>query len=323
MIGYDVMRYGRLERVQATEMSDCGSSSDEEGQIVVTRSMEHVARELLGDTDYNAAHDTFMARIAADSADTLAIREMEQRSERWLQIRSHRITGSVCGDWMGYNRFSSQRNAIKRLLHRTKVAPNEHMRRGTALEPVARDMFLQYMRAQHPDWKVECVEDGLCVVDDPDMYCFGYSPDGRVIITDEHGVTRQQLLEIKAPFKGFYDGIPPGYMAQMQMGMELLSKIFDADGFTHCYFVQIHEGVLKTEVVSYDKAYATHMMTELRRLWLEEYVPRVILKQHGHIRDNEIDVCVDCDQQAPRLKSSLKMYQQPMKRRRIQVVLNQ
>ena len=122
-----------------------------------------MARELLGDTDYKAAHDTFMARIAADSADTLAIREMEQRSERWLQIRSHRITGSVCGDRMGYNRFSSQRNAIKRLLHRTKVAPNEHMRRGTALEPVARDMFLQYMRAQHPDWKVECVEDGLCV----------------------------------------------------------------------------------------------------------------------------------------------------------------
>ena len=288
----------------------------------MTRTMEEVARELLGDTKYNESYDTFMARIAADSADTLAIREMEQRSERWLQIRSHRITGSVCGDWMGYNRFSSQRNAIKRLLHRVRVPPNEHMKRGTALEPVARDMFLEQMRANHPEWTIECVEDGLCVVDDPLLYCFGYSPDGRVIITDENGVTRQQLLEIKAPYKGFYDGIPGGYMAQMQMGMELLSKIFDAEGFTHCYFVQIHDGAIKTETVPYNEAYAKHMMTELRRLWLEEYVPRVILKQHGHIRGTEIDVCVDCDEDQPRLKSSLKMYQQPMKRRRVQVVLN-
>jgi hypothetical protein len=293
------------------------SSDDEHAVVVVTRTMEDVARDKMPDYDVRLA--TFMAQLVMDSADTVSMRKEKQGSDEWMKIRSYRITGSVAGDWMGYNRFSSQHQAIRKLLHKMRAPPNEHMKRGTRLEPVARQMFVEELRSElrseHPEWTVECVEDGLCVVDDPDMYCFGYSPDGRVIITDRAtGKVTQQLLEIKAPAKGFYPQIPPSYMAQMQMGMELLRQIFDPDGFTLCYFVQIHDGAIKTEVVKYNKHYTEHMMTELARLWIKEFIPRVLLKKAGYIRGTDIFPYVDCDEKTPVMKSSLPMYN---KKRRV------
>jgi len=286
---------------------DSDGDSDNEVQAVMTRTMDAVARDLV--PDYETRKAAFLKRFHAQSADTLAIRNMEQRGNAWKMARSHRITGSVAGSWMGYNPYCNLRTAIKQRLYSKSAPPNAHMQRGVRLEPIALQLFTDKLRAENPGADIEVFEAGLCVMEDPEYHCFGYSPD---MIVKVDGV--YYLGEIKAPNGKFYASTPLMYRAQMQMGMWMLRSIFGVPTeFQSCHFVQIleqpdgsHE--LKCQVEPYDAQFTEHMMGELKRLWEEEYVPRVILKDAALLKDPYIDVTLDCDPQTPLTVDGLSMY---------------
>ena len=286
---------------------DSDGDSDSEVQAVITRSMDDVARGLV--SDYEDRKAAFLKRFHEQSADTLAIRNMEQRGNAWKMARSHRITGSVAGSWMQYNPYCSLRSAIKQRLYSKSLPPNAHMQRGVRLEPIAVQLFTEKLQAENPGAEIEVTEAGLCVMDEPEYHCFGYSPD---MIIRVNGV--YYLGEIKAPNGKFYASTPLMYRAQMQMGMWMLRSIFGVpDQFQSCHFVQIlehsdgsHE--LKCQVEPYDAQFTEHMMRELKRLWEVEYVPRVILKDAGLLKDPYIDVTVDCDPKTPLTVAGLSMY---------------
>ena len=286
---------------------DSDGESDSDVQAVVTRTMDAVAADLL--SDYAKRKEEFLKRFHQQSADTLAIRNMEQRGNAWKMARSHRITGSVAGSWMQYNPYCNLRTAIKQRLYSTSAPPNKHMQRGVRLEPIALQLFTERLRAENPGAEIEVFETGLCVMDDPDFHCFGYSPD---MIVRVNGV--YHLGEIKAPNGKFYPTTPLMYRAQMQMGMWMLRSIFGVPNeFQSCHFVQIleqedgsHE--LLCQIEPYDAQFTEHMMGELKRLWDEEYLPRVILKDAGLLKAPYIDVTVDCDPHTPLTVQGLSMY---------------
>lgn len=140
----------------------------------------------------------------------------EQGSEDWLNDRLGRATGSRAGDILAKGKTKgseavTRRNyrfqlALERITRKQQgqVFVNEHMARGTELEPLARQSY-----ELHSGNIVK--EAGFCYPDDTDYY--GCSVDGFV---DDDG-----LIEIKCPSAPIHYGylesgvVPSNYKGQI------------------------------------------------------------------------------------------------------------
>ncbi len=69
--------------------------------------------------------------------------EMEQGTDAWLEWRYSGIGASEASTVMGDNRFESPAELLNKKLNRLRTEPNEKMRLGTALEPEARERYVQ------------------------------------------------------------------------------------------------------------------------------------------------------------------------------------
>lgn len=138
---------------------------------------------------------------------------VEQRTPVWLALRAGKITGSNFGAALSIDQYTSMNSLIKRIREDKGFSPNKFMQHGTRFEPVAEE---QYKKSMGMD-----VQPVGFAVPDKHPWC-GCSPDGIAVESD--GLFPERiLLEIKCPAtKRSYDGVPPGYMAQVQGNMHVL-----------------------------------------------------------------------------------------------------
>lgn len=200
---------------------------------------------------------------------------LEQGSAGWFEARRDRFTGSKFMAFARGGAFDSQTKALTDLLHAKKLVPNHHMLRGTTLEPVARDLYVQ--ETGRP-----MEERGMLFLED---YPFlGYSPDG----------VGTRLLEIKAPMNPYRD-VPKDYMAQIQGGMWFLRKIL-GDGAVEpcCDFVQVRrpegeEASIVVWTIARDDAYWAQMLRELEETYYRVYLPKAVMRDAGLIAEGEFE----------------------------------
>lgn len=148
-----------------------------------------------------------------------------QGTDEWHEARQGLITGSRISAVMGASRFQSRKALLKEMAaemidkrHRPRHT-NHHMERGLRWESTGIWLATQSLGIDSLD-----VETGKFYANPK----YGYSPDG---------TTKDALFEVKVPQKGNPDEsapIDPGYICQMQWGMNLLRK-------NHCWYVEAEE----------------------------------------------------------------------------------
>ena len=161
-----------------------------------------------------------------------------QRTEGWYQFRLARLTGSRLHNiWAktAYRWPKSKKELIAELLKEartgevTTIPVNEHMARGTRLEPVAREMATLCVARELPDFAVTDV--GSCYhIDRPWLAA---SPDG---LTSDNSVFEIKCPTVKNHMAAFYDGMATKHLAQIYAEMYTTER----DG---CYFISYNEEV--------------------------------------------------------------------------------
>lgn len=144
--------------------------------------------------------------------------DLEQGSDAWKEFRKFKIGSSSAASIMGVG-FKTPLQLFEDIMEDKETPTNDAMRRGTALEPIARAWLnerckadLQPVVVQHPnldhDWHISSI-DGLCVMPN------GLALDGKEILKPGQIF----VCEIKCP--GFKDHetalageIPEKYLPQ-------------------------------------------------------------------------------------------------------------
>ena len=148
---------------------------------------------------------------------------MQQGSERWLEARRYRITGSRLAAILGHHPYQSANQQLKEYLSpnakQFSTFARTAMDWGTNEEPKARDAYIKWLSCKLGGAKVEVRVPGLSVC--PEAPWIAASFDGLVYVRG-HLVA---LLEIKAPFaagkKQPYNLLPLYYYDQIQLGLFL------------------------------------------------------------------------------------------------------
>lgn len=160
---------------------------------------------------------TFGSKYGLGAATT--VHHVEQRSEEWLELRKMRVTGSNVAAASGRSFLKTPNMlAVEMRSNSRPTAPNEHMLRGTRLEPEAEEVYkrrVRPVRVCHYGFVTSRLH--------PDL---GYSPDGVAWFTGQSSPGNipsetPRLLEIKCPSKATY-ALRNEHYDQVQMGMELL-----------------------------------------------------------------------------------------------------
>jgi putative phage-type endonuclease len=135
--------------------------------------------------------------------------DVAQGSAEWLALRKEKITASDCSSIMGCNPYKSVHQLFEEKIGLIEVLENDAMRRGTEMEPLAREAFINettifvkpsvYVSEKH-DWMMASI-DGYCEY-------------------------TQTLVEIKCGVRAFKEAkkgiIAPYYQAQMNHQMEVM-----------------------------------------------------------------------------------------------------
>lgn len=148
---------------------------------------------------------------------------MVQGSESWLQARAGIVTASAVGKLLtSTGKVASNETArtltdtliTERITGRVEpIFPTRDMRRGTILEPFARDLYAEHY--------APVTEIGFARLDE-DFYTLGASPDG--LVGTAGGI------EIKCPRPRTHlatlrtEKVPAQYMAQIQACMHVLDR---------------------------------------------------------------------------------------------------
>ncbi len=135
--------------------------------------------------------------------------ESIQGSPEWLALRKEKITASDCSSIMGCNPYKSIHQLFEEKIGLFEVVENDAMRRGTEMEPLAREAFIKETTI--------FVEPGVWHHEDHTWMMA--SVDGYCEYT-------QVLVEIKCGVRAFKEAkkgiIAPYYQAQMQHQMAVM-----------------------------------------------------------------------------------------------------
>jgi putative phage-type endonuclease len=150
----------------------------------------------------------------------LQISELDQGSQEWLDLRKTKITATDASIIMGANHWKTKIQLYyEKLSNNPPMLPNERMKRGLDLEPVARQLFILQTGI--------FVEPAVVVSDWAMASLDGISSDGKVIV------------EIKCPGEkdhsiALYGKVPDHYYPQLQHQMYVtgvqLAYYFSFDG---------------------------------------------------------------------------------------------
>jgi len=143
-------------------------------------------------------------------AATRCVYDLVQGSVDWHNMRSGRVTGTRGARIL----IGKEEEVMREMIRDVRGAPsetfvNDAMKRGTKMEPVARNDYREYTNKTG-------FEAGMII--HRDLPWLSYSPDW--IITEFGEVAAH--LEIKVPFSGLYEEVPPQYIEQCRLGMEVI-----------------------------------------------------------------------------------------------------
>jgi len=152
-------------------------------------------------------------------AELLAQAYADQRSDEWLALRGTMLTASDLATAIGDNPYEKPSDLLLKKCGAIKWGGNAATAHGTALEPIARDLYDErYGRTSH--------EIGL--VQHPVHTWLGGSPDG---VTEDG-----RLIEIKCPLtRKITPAVPKYYLPQIQLLLEVLD-------LEVCDFIQYRPG---------------------------------------------------------------------------------
>lgn len=207
--------------------------------------------------------------------------KIKQGSERWKKLRG-RVTGSIVSAAVGHSRFKTTDAVAADIIStscggRLNHERNADMERGVALEPIARNKYMELTG--------NVVEEVGFAVPHWDNW-IGYSPDG---IIGEKG-----MIEIKCPRKipdkmrthrswievnkwkipKFYtEHIWQEHVDQMHLGMAIMNREW-------CDYVVYCEGEILIERVYFNKEYWEKLYGEIKKFIQE--------RLKGRMREPEI-----------------------------------
>jgi putative phage-type endonuclease len=186
---------------------------------------------------------------------------LKQRSEAWHEARKRILTASDFGAALGIDPYRSRQALWRIKLGLELVAENDDMRRGNALEPIARHAY-EVATGHLVD------ETGLVL--HPAEPWLGASPDGYV---GDDG-----LVEIKCP-RAFRDLPPQAHLAQIQGQLEVTGRAW-------CDYAQFVDGTLRVGPrVMRDAAWWADALPRLREFWryveMMEQPPRMVRRKLG------------------------------------------
>jgi len=261
----------------------------------------------------------FLKRLYVTDADIIRIANCEQRTPDWYEARKYRLTGSNFGGAAGHHKASQKTptSLLNDLLWPGKFQGNDATRYGTNREPLIHTTVETFMQSQRTDpinqdvWLEAC---GLIVSKEHPW--LGVSPDDFICVYDRR--TQQLdvgLAEYKAPFqkKQFYDTCPHYYYDQFQ-GQMALTRSYLRLRYSH-YTLAERAGTWTkfcvwspsaTQVNSYtfDETYWNELLSQLRVYYMNQLLPRFILKERGVLKDGEIDITPVVDISLPPLDTN-------------------
>lgn len=229
----------------------------------------------------------YLEQLKVTPEEVQRIMNIEQRSEEWLQARKGRMTASNYGAAANHNKYCSPRTLLKQLLWKSFTG-NAATEYGTKNEPVASDVYERFMRKYldsngKSDVSFKVSYPGLIICEKhPWIAC---SPDGLPL----EGSLRF-LLEIKCPFRGkIYPHIPHYYFDQIQGIMGLLQLPF-------CDFVVWTPTQTSIRRYAFDKKYWCKVLfPRLKTFYMDEYLPRLLLKEEGVLKEDELEPAMHID----------------------------
>lgn len=174
--------------------------------------------------EYVVEDDIDVAVLRNDLERVLAMDQIKQRTDEWLEARKTMITASEIGCLTKQNPYMTEkklsekkRNALMGIESPASEFMLTAMRHGTLFEPVVGELYLLITGTQ------KLHETGL--VRHPTEPHVGASPDG----ISDHGV----LVEFKVPAaRRLKFEIPSYYLAQMQLQMEVC-------GIPVCHYLEV------------------------------------------------------------------------------------
>ena len=144
----------------------------------------------------------------------------EQGSKEWLEWRHSGIGASDASTVMGDNRFESPEELLYAKKNKIVESPNEAMKEGTRLEPIARDLYIE---------KTGIKVIPLCLQDKKDSW----------IIASMDGITEdfKHIVEIKCGKSAYWQAhkgiVPDYYYGQLQHQM-MITGLKEVDYW--CYW---------------------------------------------------------------------------------------
>lgn len=221
--------------------------------------------------------------LTIDASQQEAISQYDQRTPEWLDARNDRLTASRFGAARGHCQYTTHAQVLCDMLW-GGFKGNVATEWGVKYEPVAVDVYTQYMRARKaltPD-QFRVTHCGLMVsVQHP---WIGVSVDAFVFDDSEPEPRKKGGAEIKCPYgKKLYPFIPSMYFDQIQGSMGFL-------GLPWWDFVVWTPTQTQIRRYDFDAVYfAQELFPRLEKFYMTEYLPRAVLKRQGKLRPGKID----------------------------------
>jgi hypothetical protein len=249
--------------------------------------------------DMEAQKSLYLEQLAVTTSQVKDIMNEPQRTDLWKKYRQGRMTASNYGAAVGHNKYASTRSLLKNLLW-DDFKGNAATEHGTKCEPVAAQIYEKFVhlqvQQQQQQQQQQPPETFVPMSTDPTtkpgvefyypglIVCQKYpwlavSPDGLPCI---NGI--RFLLEIKCPFNGkLYPFIPQYYYDQVQGIMGILKLPF-------CDFVVWTHRYTQIRRIAFDVNYwRDFLFPQLQTFYMNEYLPRLILKQRGLLKKGELE----------------------------------
>lgn len=238
------------------------------------------------------------------------IAKAPQRSPLWFQARSHRLTASNFGSAVGHNPYTNPDKLLATMLWNIKFPSNAATEYGTVNEDKARNLYMNYRRQfENIDHllspETEATKKKLTVEEynlliPLTLQYFGFSPDG---IVWENG--KPFLMEIKCTYsRKFYGRIPLYYYDQITGAMalsryipeEILNNSSGSTGLPFCDFVVMTPNYTCVQRYTFNETYWDNLLFPKMTEWyFQRYIPRVIMKDAGQLKEGHIDPVFDCN----------------------------
>jgi putative phage-type endonuclease len=242
----------------------------------------------------------YVEEMKVTAEDVVRVMNTPQRTPEWIKYRSNRMTASNYGSAAGHNPHSKPRQLLMSLLWDT-FKGNAATEYGTKNEPVAAKVFetfaLSHAKKQNADDDMSFYYPGLIICQKEPW--LAVSPDGLPCIKNKKtGKNIRYLLEIKCPFtKKLYPHIPHYYFDQIQGIMGILQ-------LPYCDFVVWTPEKTQIRRYNFDSEYWTKVLyPRLHQFYFEEYLPRLILKKEGKLKQGELEPSLHIEKvDRPKLK---------------------